>query len=793
MCFQIIRRTGKPWAKKLTKIIFLAMFLVAFANELYATEINFKSMFENLGAIMMISDVETGNILYVNQEAVDFYGFSREQLLTMSVQDINTLTPAEVEWERRAAVEEGRNFYLFSHRLADGQVRNVEVYTYPFLYDGRQRLYSVIHDVTARIQLEQQLNERNQLFRAVLLVLFMIQLIVIMLLMNSKRISREAMRLLEISEKKYKSLFDNLQEGFDLHEVICDETGTPVDSKYLDVNKAFENMIGFKREDIISKRVSEVFPDFGEKWLKRYWNVALEGNVDNFEVYSKEMGKHFVVTVFSPEKERFASVFFDITERKVLENTLLAEKERLRITLMSVGDGVITANKEGKIELMNNIAQHLTGWSQEEARGEAVKEVFHIINEKTRMPCENPVEKVLESGQIIGLANHTLLIARDGVERSIADSAAPITDAKGEVQGVVVVFRDVTNERNRQMEIEYLSYHDSLTGLYNRRYFEEELRRLDVERNLPLSVIMGDVNGLKLINDAFGHFKGDTVLQKVAKALKSVCRSDDIIARWGGDEFVILLPKTNQCNAAKVIQRAIAASAEMEVASIRLSISLGHATKEKSDDDIMSILKAAESEMYKNKLRESQSVIGQAIRVIHGTLLENNSREAQHSRRVADICKEISLAMGFSEAAVSEMETIGLMHDIGKIAIKETILNKATDLTASERSEINRHPEIGYRVLSSSNDTADIARHVLAHHERYDGKGYPSGKKGKEIPEQSRILAVADAFDAMTTERTYRAPLSKNEVIEELRKNAGTQFDPLLVQLFIEKVLDKLE
>jgi diguanylate cyclase (GGDEF)-like protein/PAS domain S-box-containing protein len=487
--------------------------------------------------------------------------------------------------------------------------------------------------------------------------------------------------------------------------------------------------------------------------------------------------------------KKYTVVSSDITEKIEAERAIFEEKERLQVTLKSIGDAVITTDKRGKIVSLNPIAEQLTGWSEKDALGKIAKEVFRIISEETRVECEDPFQKVLTTGKIIGLANHTALIARDGTEIPIADSAAPIKDVTGKVHGVVLVFRDVSGEKSKQAEIEYLSYHDSLTGLYNRRFFEEELSRLDVRRNLPISLIIGDVNGLKLINDAFGHLAGDKLLQKAAEAMKQVCRADDIIARWGGDEFVIILPKTNQSSAAEIIQRIKNACSETAIESIKLSISLGSETKESPDKDIMSVLTSAETSMYKNKLHESQSMVGSAIKVIHGTLLEKNQREAEHSRRVADISKRIAAAMELSEAFVCEMETIGLMHDIGKIAIAESILEKPGDLTEEEWHEMNRHPEVGYRILSTSNDTAEIALHVLAHHEWFDGKGYPAGIKGEEISLQARILAVADAFDAMTSERPYRSAYSKTHAIKTLQKSAGSQFDPQVVKVFIEKVL----
>ena len=237
--------------------------------------------------------------------------------------------------------------------------------------------------------------------------------------------------------------------------------------------------------------------------------------------------------------------FHDITDHKRLETALEKEKNLLETTLISVGDGVISTDNKGNIVFLNRVAEFLTGWTQEAARGKSIEEVFNIVNEFTREKSENIVKKALESGKMIELANHTILISKDGIERPIEDSAAPIVQENGEIVGVVLVFRDFSEKKQKLKEIEFLSYHDQLTGLYNRRFYEEELKRLDTERNLPMTIVMGDVNGLKLINDSFGHVMGDELLKKVAEVIKKGCRTDDIIARLGGDEFVILLPKTD--------------------------------------------------------------------------------------------------------------------------------------------------------------------------------------------------------------------------------------------------------
>ena len=472
-------------------------------------------------------------------------------------------------------------------------------------------------------------------------------------------------------------------------------------------------------------------------------------------------------------------------QRKDAEDTLYDERERFRITIASIGDGVIATDAAGNVTLANPVAEKLTGWKQSEAVGRQLEDIFNIINENTREKAGDPVKKVIRSGLILGLANHTALISKYGTERSIADSAAPIKDSRGNVQGVVLVFRDVTEEKRRQDEIHYISYHDSLTGLYNRRFLEEELQRIDTPKNLPAAVVMGDVNGLKITNDTFGHSRGDQLLQKAAEAIQGGCRMSDTVARWGGDEFVILLPKTGRGQAETIVERIRKIGSEMKIGSMSVSVSFGCGVKEKPGGSLMEALKKAEDRMYENKMVESESMRSKLITAIVQALREKNPDEEQHSERVSVLCRRIGGAMGLSEQETARLAACGVLHDIGKIGVCEAVLNKQGKLTEREWDEIRRHPDLGYRILKSSKETAGIADCVLAHHERYDGSGYPAGLKGEEIPLFARIVSVADAYDAMTSDRAYRRALDAAYARKELLENRGTQFDPRVVDVFL--------
>jgi len=480
---------------------------------------------------------------------------------------------------------------------------------------------------------------------------------------------------------------------------------------------------------------------------------------------------------------------WEVVERIKTDILLKEERERLRITLLSVGDGVISTDRNGNIQMINEVAQKLTGWSRQDAIGKPFDEVFQIFNEYTREKCESPVQQVLITGNIIELRNHTILLSRDGSERPVADSAAPILDDAGTIHGVVMVFRDFTEEKRKKDEIEYLSYHDQLTGVYNRRYYEEELKYMNKKENLPLAVIMGDVNGLKLTNDAFGHAVGDKLLQAAANVLRLTCRESDIVARVGGDEFIILLPRTGDLETDKIVNRIRKAISTVEVDSVMLSISFGWDVKVDMDESMGDVLKKAEDNMYTCKLFESPSMRGQTVYTIINTLHEKSIREKNHSERVSRLCEMMGYALAMNEKGVKELKTAGLLHDIGKVAISEKVLDKVGRLTKVEWEEIRRHPEIGFRILGAVNDMTDLAKFVLAHHERWDGTGYPKGLEGEEIPLQSRIISIADAYDAMTSERPYRSALDEEMAVNEILKNAGTQFDPDLARLFVGKVL----
>jgi len=467
---------------------------------------------------------------------------------------------------------------------------------------------------------------------------------------------------------------------------------------------------------------------------------------------------------------------------------LFREKELLNITIQSIGDCVVATDIAGKITLINPTARSLTGWG-DDAINQPFLNVIHLVGEDNGDEICSPIERVLQSGEIVGLANHTELISRTGERIPIADSAAPIRDEKGHIWGVVMVFRDIKKEKEYRDRIEYMMTHDSMTNLYNRWYMENTLKRYEHDPQASCALIMGDLNGLKLINDAFGHRIGDLFIQKISIILKECCGANDIVGRWGGDEFLVIQPKADAQDAEAFIERVSARCAEQSDSTIHLSISMGFALKIGDVNDINEVLREAEQWTYRRKLMIEKSFRNSVINALLSTLAAKSEETQEHAKRLQDYCDRIGRKIGISSKELDEMSILAILHDIGKIGISDNILQKPEPLTEDEWLEMRKHPEIGYRIAQNNIDLAPISECILSHHERWNGKGYPRGLCAEEIPILSRILAVVDAFDAMTNDRIYRKATSIDEAVAEIIRNAGTQFDPVIAKVFVVDVL----
>lgn len=771
---------------------------------LWDSKERFRAIFKSADTGILLVDMEGGQA-ETNPALADMFGYQRRELPNIVVPELQNrhVQPAEAHLFRDLL--DGRIDHYELERLyrrKDGASLwaqlNVSIVPRP---DGQPRfLIVIVKNITSRKAAEEKLEYRSK-FESLIAVLS-----TSFINLAADEIDEGINRALEAigefagADRSYLVQFNRNATSMDTTHEWCASGIEPALPRVQDLavdSLPWSTAILRRLELLYVPRVADLpleamaeRAEFEAQGIKSIILVPLayRGSVKGFVGFDSVQQEK----AWSEDDARLlrlvGEMLVNALERKRTDGELRTSEARYKAVFSAVQAGIVVVDKNGQVVDANEQAQDSCGLTLEQMRSMPPSDPKWTAVDENGSPLPgglHPSTIAAKTGQEVQELVMCVNTGRGDPRWGIVNSTPFMDPGSGEVLGAVATFMDITRLKKMEEQIKYLSFHDKLTGLYNRTFFEEELRRLDTQRQLPLSVIMGDLNGLKLLNDAFGHEAGDRQLARIANILGSCCRKDDIIARWGGDEFVLLLPKTEAKTARSICERISNACKESMDMPIPLSIALGSATKTNPSQQIKQILKDSEDRMYQHKLLESSSARSSIIASLEKTLAERNYETEEHAQRLKDLAIQMGKSIGLSDSELDELALLTTLHDIGKIAIPDAIIIKQGPLTPEEWQTMKKHAEIGYRIAQSSPELATIATAILSHHENWDGSGYPQGLMGSQIRVISRIVAIVDAYDAMTHKRPYREPLTKEEAMAEIRHCSGSQFDPELVETFI--------
>jgi len=700
------------------------------------------SLFDKIDAFLFILD-PGGLILRSSQVSQERLGYSTAELTGLKIFD---LLPPENKEEAKQIIKSiiaGKTTSCSIPLVAkSGYSIPVETKIMMFRWDNREVLFCVSRDITERMQAEEALITERQ---------------------------------------KFETLTEEAPFGM----AMFDKDGN---LKY--INHRFKEIFGYDLSDIPNReewfRLAYHDPEYRHMVLAA-WNRVLKSTRPGkrkssvFNVTCKD-GKEKIIR-FKPVKlltGECMMTYEDITLGKQVEEELL----RINKAVESSGNAIWMTDKKGKrIIYLNESFTKLMGYSAEEFNAAGGAPIVYQDTETARKVYDTVMNGCSWKGEIE-------LRTRSGENIPVYFNCDSVRNEEGEIIAIFGIFNDITERKQTEEQLKYLSLHDSLTGLYNRPFFEDGMRRAEDGRFDPVSIIVCDLDGLKFVNDTLGHATGDTVLAASAKVISSAFRESDIVARIGGDEFAILLSQSDERIAEKACDRIRQAIDRYNAAGpeIPLGISIGFAVKSDTSESMSNLFKEADDSMYRDKLHRGQSARSAIVQTLLKALEARDLITEGHAVRLQDYVTVLAEAVRMPGRDIAELCLLAKFHDIGKVGVPDKILFKPGPLNLDEVAEMRRHSEIGYRIAKSAPDLAPVADWILKHHEWWNGKGYPLGLKGEEIPLECRILAIADAYDAMTSDRPYRKAMTRDSAVAELKRFAGVQFDPDLVFHFLEQL-----
>lgn len=701
----------------------------------------YQTLFDVAGTAMVVI-AEDLTILYANQEMEHLSGIKRELIegkekIHRFIHRDSLNLILQYHAQRRSGEAHPPETYTFTFVNVHGEEK--EIYIKVRLIPGSKVTVASLTDLSETCALENRLKE---------------------------------------SEDKFRQLFENSQEGI---------FQSSVDGKIILANSAFVTMLGYSSiEEVCSLDIAKDIYLDSEKRNYLVNHLNNEGILSNYEIVWKRKDGSLLTVRASGRVIKnndgqvlcYETTVVDITKLKNAQKELETSRQYFKDIIDSLPDPTFTISTEGIVVAWNKAMELLTNVPADKMLGRGNYEyALPLYGERRPILIDyalNP--KLIQGSQysyirregdtLIAEAFAPLLREKNGA--FLWGSASIIRDMEGNALGAINTIKDFTEFKKTQEQLKYFSMHDILTGLFNRSYFEEELKRLNSPRHYPVSIIMCDVDGLKLINDSMGHHNGDELLKATANVIRSAFRTSDAVARVGGDEFAVILPNSSLGAAEQAVKRIESAVNKHNESNPQfpLSLSIGYST---GAETLQNLVIEADNYLNRNKLHRSSSAKSNFTKTLMAMLAERDYITEGHAERLEKMAVNMADTLGLTSGEKTDLMLLAKFHDIGKVGISDKLLFKPSSLSKDEQDEMKRHSEIGYRIAQSSPELGPIAKYILHHHEWWNGAGYPLGLKGEEIPLLCRILSILDTFDAMTSDRPYRKALDCQQVKEYIK------------------------
>jgi diguanylate cyclase (GGDEF)-like protein/PAS domain S-box-containing protein len=601
------------------------------------------------------------------------------------------------------------------------------------------------------------------------------------------------LRVTNTCENFFQSIFENATYGM--------FQSTP-DGRFLQVNPAFARILGYATPQQLLATIDNIENQFFLKPEDRkiFTQVLAEqGRIDNYEYLARRRDgsiawlteSAWACTDGSGQISHYEGILWDISRQKHTEARLETALERLDMAMQAAELGFWDWYVQTGEMTVNEKWAEILGYCLKEIGPVSVSTWEYLCHPEDRKNVLSLLEDYFHRGheqfQIEYRMKH-----KNGSWIWVAARGKIVTyDTKGKPVRITGTVSDVSIRRERESQLRYLSFHDQLTGLYNRTYFENEMTRLQKSRDFPISIICCDVDGLKLINDTLGHHHGDLLLQTCAQTLQACFRDSDILTRIGGDEFVALLPRTGPDDGRAIVERINRAVAEHRTGHPEqppVNISLGLGTAMDANAFLEETFKQADDQMYHSKLGSKDRIRSVLITYFMDQLNQLHALSQKRIQWIETICTDMGRKAGLTSYQISKLTMLVRVHDLGMISAPEHIVRSSPSQTLSEedREILRHHTYKGQSIALTCKDLEDVADLIFLHHEQWDGKGYPLGLSGRDIPIECRIMDIVKSFDALTNPHLKGTALSESEALEEIKKSSGSRFDPQLVHLFLQ-------